>query len=536
MPSYQSTHRTPEQDPLPIQEQPTTYPSTTLIPSIAETFSAADLSAFSTAEKEVAITALEALDRMDRVLDRHVPSRRRTTQSSLRDSLLIQDQPATSPNNTAAMGARSTFSAADQEKEAAAVAADAFDHMDHLTASLDILHSTPAQDPTPIQDPPSIITVHGDDESAHSGDTDKSDTSDSENERKEHLASGQTADEVKSESEPEPAEEEEEVDYEAQRRRNILQNQQLLLELGLNPVSIHRSFPRDVYTTKDLHHDDDEYKGSNRSSGIAHISTRKYKRKLKPAYQEPVQTRSSKRIRGQPATKYDVDIEALENGLQLELAGRGGGGSKEGHRRNDREDADGQSTAPPAQLGSYSKSLWKGRKQTTGFTVEMVIPCAHTPLTLGSIATTIWEIGTIYKGKENRAKYWSGKGSLFRHPYPIGYKAEKFHFRDRYTMHIKEGPDGPIFIVESASGQVFQGSSPTHPWTKACLASYSKGTRISGPLFFGFSDPITQKMIEDLDGYQTWDEVMSEVRAEENAKLEAEARAELGSSESENDE
>jgi hypothetical protein len=100
---------------------------------------------------------------------------------------------------------------------------------------------------------------------------------------------------------------------------------------------------------------------------------------------------------------------------------------------------------------------------------------------------------------------------LFKHPYPIGYRAEKFYFRERYMMHIKEGPDGPIFIVESASGRVFEGSSPTLPWTKVCLASSSKGTRISGPLFFGFSDPITQKMIESLDGYQTWEQVKAEV-------------------------
>ncbi|KAF9989711.1 hypothetical protein BGZ75_005239 [Mortierella antarctica] len=492
----------------------------------------ANTSPFSAAEKDVAVAAMDPLDRMDR--KERLMARRTARDTPARDPLPIQKQPTTIPTSIAE---RSTFSAADNEKEDVA-AVDAFDHMDRLTASLDVVRGTtpPAQDSPrdslQIQEQPSRITITGDeDEQEHSGDTDKSDMSDSENEpRKEQLESVLNAGEAKAESESEA--EAEEVDYEAQRRRNILQNQQLLLELGLHPVSIQRSFPKDVYT-KDLNHDDEEYTVGNRSSGISHMSARKYKRKLKPAHQEPVQTRSSKRIRGQPATKYDVDIEALENGLQLELAGRGGGG---GHRRNDRDGENEASTAPPAQLGSYSKSLWKGRKQTTGFTVEMAIPCAHVPLTLGSIATTIWEIGTIYKGKENRAKYWSGKGSLFRHPYPIGYRAEKFHFRDRYTMHIKEGPDGPIFIVESASGQVFQGSSPTHPWTKACLASYSKGTRISGPLFFGFSDPITQKMIEDLEGYQTWEEVMSEVRAEENAKLEAQARAELESSESENEE
>ena len=31
--------------------------------------------------------------------------------------------------------------------------------------------------------------------------------------------------------------------------------------------------------------------------------------------------------------------------------------------------------------------------------------------------------------------------------------------------------------------------------------------------FFGFSDPITQKLIESLPGYQTWEEVMEEREA-----------------------
>lgn len=99
-------------------------------------------------------------------------------------------------------------------------------------------------------------------------------------------------------------------------------------------------------------------------------------------------------------------------------------------------------------------------------------------------------------------------------------------------MHIREGPDGPIFVVESGGGKIFEGNSPTLPWTKACLASYSKGTRISGPLFFGFSDPITQKMIEELDGYQTWNAVVAEVE-EERAKLAAAAELETVGSDSE---
>lgn len=34
----------------------------------------------------------------------------------------------------------------------------------------------------------------------------------------------------------------------------------------------------------------------------------------------------------------------------------------------------------------------------------------HRLNTIGSIATTIWELGSIYKGEKNRLKYWSGGG------------------------------------------------------------------------------------------------------------------------------
>ncbi|KAF9325946.1 hypothetical protein BG006_010581 [Podila minutissima] len=316
----------------------------------------------------------------------------------------------------------------------------------------------------------------------------------------------------------EPIEAVPEVDYETQRKRNILENQKLMLELGLNPMSVHRSFPvPESSLSRD--NETDEYI-PRRSSGIAHMA-RQQKRRIVPV--QPVATRSSKRIRGEPAKVYQVDIEALESGARGVIS-------------DDSEDDEGGEygkrpskvgTEPPSQPGTYARVMWKGRKQTNGFTILTDIPDAGCPMTLGSISTTIWELGNIYTGKENRLKYWSGKGSNFRHPYPVGFRAEKFHFRERYTMHIKEGPQGPIFIVESEAGKVFEGASPTHPWTQACLASYSKGTRISGPLFFGFSDPITQKMIEDLEGYQKYEDAVAEVEAEERALALVEVQSEL---------
>ena len=47
------------------------------------------------------------------------------------------------------------------------------------------------------------------------------------------------------------------------------------------------------------------------------------------------------------------------------------------------------------------------------------------------------------------------------------------------------------------SGELYAGSSPTQPWTAVCLAM-RLGTRISGPLFFGFSDPVTQRAIASM--------------------------------------
>lgn len=78
----------------------------------------------------------------------------------------------------------------------------------------------------------------------------------------------------------------------------------------------------------------------------------------------------------------------------------------------------------------------------------------------------------------------------------------KMHFGKLFHMEIKEGPPGkgPIFEVrEDGSDEVFQGNTPTKPWTEVCLRSTSTGTRVSGPLFFGFSDPISQKLIKMLE-------------------------------------
>ena len=56
---------------------------------------------------------------------------------------------------------------------------------------------------------------------------------------------------------------------------------------------------------------------------------------------------------------------------------------------------------------------------------------------------------------------------------------------------------------------MFTGTSPTAPWTDICVALHSRHgrTRISGPLFYGFSDPITIAAISKLPGFVTFEEV-----------------------------
>jgi hypothetical protein len=120
------------------------------------------------------------------------------------------------------------------------------------------------------------------------------------------------------------------------------------------------------------------------------------------------------------------------------------------------------------------------------------------PLTLPSIGTTIWSLGEIVVGPDAK-RYWSNRQCLFKHPYPLGYRASRTHFGKEWIMKIERGEKGPLFVVEDEEeGQRFTGNTPTHPWTKACIASPSPGTRVSGPLLFGFSDPLTQRLLEQL--------------------------------------
>lgn len=176
-------------------------------------------------------------------------------------------------------------------------------------------------------------------------------------------------------------EELEEVDYEAQRKRNILENQRLLQELGLNKSTVRKPFSPITKNRNDDYEDNDDVSSDGEYNDEVGSKEPKKGRRFarnKASWKKataPVATRASKRIRGEAAVETKVDLEALERNL----SGRAGNNEDEGGEGKIR----GEGAAPPFKLGEYSRSLWKGRKQTTGFTVEVEIPSATVPLTVG---------------------------------------------------------------------------------------------------------------------------------------------------------
>ena len=119
------------------------------------------------------------------------------------------------------------------------------------------------------------------------------------------------------------------------------------------------------------------------------------------------------------------------------------------------------------------------------------------PLTLASLRVSVLDLGAIHRGPFPQ-NYWSSRGCIYHHPFPVGYRARKTHFGREWEMRIDAGECGPSFVVtDVATGESHAGDSPTQPWTKVCVKK-GLGTRISGPQFFGFSDPVTMRALSTL--------------------------------------
>jgi len=242
------------------------------------------------------------------------------------------------------------------------------------------------------------------------------------------------------------------TEYEAERARRIAENRSRMEQLGLLKAS--QAFVGSA-----------EYAQS--AQRTARAPRRKKARSNPKEIRSAVPPRESKRLRGHKAVDPDNSVVGT---------------------RTEAHTAETQEEHVKAPLGYTSKGT--ARKLLTLNTNTTYAA----PFTLRSIETTIWELGTIHRGAW-APSYWSNRNCLFHHAYPVGYRATKNVFGRTYEMCIEARATGPIFSVRDTEGvRVFEGNSPTKPWTDVCIA-HRTGQRISGPLFFGFSDPVIHQAI-----------------------------------------
>jgi hypothetical protein len=237
--------------------------------------------------------------------------------------------------------------------------------------------------------------------------------------------------------------------YEAQRAARIAANRAQMQKLGLLDAS-------------------KQFSGTMMSSIIAiKAPTGKSNapRPKKKSFQPPAPAaRASKRLKGEQALPEHLSVDVAKAELQEE------------EEEND-----------------YAQQVQSYNKKRLAIPLQLDPNVSYAPpFTIRSINTTILDLGHVHRG-EWAHRYWSNKGCLYHHAYPVGFKAQKEIFNRVWEMRIEEGISGPIFIVTDGKYS-FRGDSPTAPWTKVCLAQKT-GQRISGPLFFGFSDSITQNAI-----------------------------------------
>ena len=274
-------------------------------------------------------------------------------------------------------------------------------------------------------------------------------------------------------------------DYESQRARRVRENQNKLRSLGIAKRQAGPPCVLDPNSMLMLPERGDAARETYKTCTEVLFSQpmkRKKPRRRQARGQEAkvakavAPSRTSKRIRGETPEKFDASSLASTSVANRELLGA--------------EDDD--------QVVVVGR---RGRPRS-----QLVLPehDIKAPFTLRSIGVTVWSLGEIYRG-EWKNKFWSSTGCLYHHAYPVGYKATKRHFNRSYTMWIEAGDRGPVFFVreEGPNPLVFKGESPTKPWTKICVHK-KLGTRISGPLHFGFSDPCTQSASPRCTTTERW--------------------------------
>ena len=288
-------------------------------------------------------------------------------------------------------------------------------------------------------------------------------------------------------------------EYERLRDERIAHNQKIMKNmLGATLKTIHKTTNNHFVAGCAPHPD------ISLVDGIEFVTPTKkhtHKRKNNVANAQTPPSRTSGRLRGVKAP----DMFAPETPPQ---------------QTNEPEKQEETNTGSPASIrGTRHRSLDELVRRQRGEVVA--------PFTCRYSGVTVWRLGEIARG-DFQHRYWSSAGCLYHHAYPIGYVATKREWDRTFVCTIAKGDFGPVFTVSeldascaslgvdiaalSEQGKAgassskrktlsfrvsFAGPSPTKPWTSHCIARRT-GRRISGPLYYGFSDPITMLAIYAL--------------------------------------
>ncbi|KAH7298438.1 hypothetical protein KP509_25G043200 [Ceratopteris richardii] len=105
---------------------------------------------------------------------------------------------------------------------------------------------------------------------------------------------------------------------------------------------------------------------------------------------------------------------------------------------------------------------------------------------------TVQNWGSLYKGP-HEDKYWN---SNKKYPYTIGYTCLKSYRGKTYVQKIKEGAEGPLFVVEVVGeDKVFSSDSPQRVWNHVVEQD---GQSVKGARHFGFESHDVLKALQSL--------------------------------------
>ena len=260
-------------------------------------------------------------------------------------------------------------------------------------------------------------------------------------------------------------------------------------------------------TSSEEEDDDSDYDGGSRPKRRRNASTKRSARLRGLAIPQGVHLKEGCQIAQEANGALGVIVSIQEDFIDVDV-------SKGSFLAGDAVLCNGEFLGKPAsvtQRGSSTSAKginqsWRAHMRDN----DIQVNASDVPGLVVKGGAKLLSLGNVFIGSEDQSvlsRFWSRRGGKFSHPFPIGYESEKTHFGGRvYRSSIKLSEDGkaPVFEVrelgDDDSKVVFQGKTCTEPWTKICIAKKTKA-RISGPLFFGFSDVRTLKLISQLPNF-----------------------------------